>query len=120
MDEQNNASNETPEMISERGYTLAMHSGRLKEGLALCEMAISLSPNKPEHYLNLGRVYLLAKKKESAIKTFKTGLRIQKDPTIIYELRRLGIRKPPFLRSLPRNNVINVWAGKVFAMLKLR
>jgi tetratricopeptide (TPR) repeat protein len=120
MDTHNNASNETPEMISERGYTLALQAGRLNEGIALCEKAISLCPNRPENYLNLGRAYLLAKKKETAIKTFKTGLRIRKDPTIIYELRRLGIRKPPFVRSLSRDNVINIWAGKFFAMLKLR
>jgi len=120
MDEQDSASTETPEMISHMGYSVAMQPGRLKEGIALCEKAISLSPNQPENYLNLGRVYLLAKKKESAIKTFKTGLRIRKDPTIIYELRRLGVRKPPFVRSLSRDNVINIWAGKIFTKLKLR
>jgi len=120
MDEHNSAPTETPEMISQMGYSAAMQPGRLKEGIELCEKAILLSPKQPENYLNLGRVYLLAKKKEAAIKTFKTGLRIRNDPTIIYELKRLGIRKPPFLRSLSRDNVINIWAGKMFTLLNLR
>ena len=120
MDEHSSASNETPEMISEMGYYVALQTGRLKEGIALCEKAVSLGPNKAENYLNLGRVYLLAKKKESAIKTFKTGLRIRKDPTIIYELRRLGIRKPPFVRALSRDHPLNIVLGKALKLLRLR
>ena len=120
MNEDNSTSAETPEMISLMGYSLAKQSGRLKEGIALCEKAISLSPHQSEHYLNLGRIYLMANKKEPAIRIFKTGLRIRKDPRIINELKRLGIRKPPFMSSLSRNHVINVVAGMVFKLLKLR
>jgi tetratricopeptide (TPR) repeat protein len=120
MNEHHRTSTETPEMISLMGYSLAKESGRLKEGIALCEKAITLSPNQAEHYLNLGRIYLLANKKEPAIRIFKTGLRIRKDQRIISELRGLGIRKPPVLRSLSRDHLINVVAGKVFKLLKLR
>jgi tetratricopeptide (TPR) repeat protein len=120
MSEHNSASNETPEMLSLMGYSLAKESGQLKEGIALCEKAISLNPHYCEHYLNLGRIYLLANKKDPAIRIFKTGLRIQKDPRIINELRSLGIRKPPFLKSLSRDHMLNVIAGKMFKLLKLR
>lgn len=120
MREHNGTSNETPDMISLMGYSLAKQSGQLKEGIALCEKAISLSPHQSEHYLNLGRIYLLANKKEPAIRIFKTALRIRKDTRIINELKSLGIRKPPFLSSLSRDNVINILAGKVFTLLKLR
>lgn len=120
MNEKNGTSTETPEMISLMGYSLAKQSGQLKEGIALCEKAISLSPNQPEHYLNLGRIYLLANKRERAIRIFKTGLRVRKDPRIIGELKRLGIRKPPLVGSLSRDHVINVWAGKMLKLLRLR
>lgn len=120
MNEHNGTSTETPEMISLMGYSLAKQSGQLKEGIALCEKAIALSPNQSEHYLNLGRIYLLANKKEPAIRIFKTGLRIRKDHRIINELKSLGIRKPPFVSSLSRDHVINILAGKVFSLLKLR
>ena len=120
MKEQNSASNETPEMISLMGYSLAKQSGQLKEGIALCKKAISLNPNLAEHYLNLGRIYLLANRRELAIRIFKSGLRIRKDPRIITELKSLGIRKPPFLGSLSREHPINIVAGKVFTLLKLR
>jgi len=120
MKEHNSASAETPEMISLMGYSLATQSGRLKEGIALCEKAVSLGPQVTEHYLNLGRVYLLANKKEPAIRVFKTGLRIRKDPRIIKELKGLGIRKQPFVSSLSRDHVVNIMAGKLFKLLKLR
>jgi Flp pilus assembly protein TadD len=120
MNGQNSASNETPEMISLMGYSLATQSGQLKEGIALCEKALSLSPNRPEHYLNLGRIYLLANKRERAINIFRTGLRVRKDSRIIHELKNLGIRKPPVLESLPRDHMINIIAGKMLTLLNLR
>jgi tetratricopeptide (TPR) repeat protein len=120
MNELNGTSSGTPEMISLMGYSLAKQSGQLKQGIALCEKAISLSPNHSEHYLNLGRIYLLANRKEPAIKIFKSGLRVGRDPRIITELKSLGIRKPPFLSSLSRDHMLNIWAGKVFTLLKLR
>ncbi len=36
MNEHESTSEETPEMISLMGYSLAKQSGRLKEGIALC------------------------------------------------------------------------------------
>ena len=120
MNEQNGASPESPEMISLMGYSLAKESGQLKEGIALCEKAISLSPHRPEHYLNLGRIYLLANKRERALKAFNYGLRVKRDSRIIHELRSMGIRKPPVLGSLPREHALNVLAGKMLTLLRLR
>jgi len=120
MNEHNSTSHESSEMISLMGYSLAKESGQLKEGIALCEKAISLNPQQPEHYLNLGRIYLLANKKEPAIRIFKTGLRVRRDPRIINELKGLGIRKPPFVRSLSRDHVINIFAGRLLKLLSLR
>ena len=120
MNAQSDASNESPEMISLMGYSLATQSGQLKEGIALCEKALSLNSNSPEHYLNLGRIYLLANRRERAINIFRTGLRVRKDSRIIHELKNLGIRKPPVLESLPRDHMINIIAGKMLTLLNLR
>lgn len=120
MKEHNSASTESPEMISLMGYSLAKESGQLKEGIALCEKAISLNPNHPDHYLNLGRIYLMANKREPAIRSFKAGLKLKKDQRIISELKRMGVRKPPVLGSLSRDHMLNIWAGKVLKLLKLR
>jgi tetratricopeptide (TPR) repeat protein len=120
MNEHNSTSNETPEMLSLMGYSLAKQSGQLKEGIALCEKAISLNPTHTDHYLNLGRIYLMANKREPAIRIFKTALKIRKDPKIIHELKSMGVRKPPVISSLSRDHLINIWAGKVLKMLRFR
>jgi tetratricopeptide (TPR) repeat protein len=107
-------------MLSLMGYSVASQSGRLKEGIALCEKAISMNPHQTEHYLHLGRIYLLARRKEYAIRFFTTGLKIRKDPRLINELRQLGIRKPPVIGSLSRDHVLNIWAGRCLKLLKFR
>ncbi len=111
---------EAPEMISLMGYSLARESGQFKEGIALCERAISLNPRLSDHYLHLGRIYLLANKRERALRAFKTGLKIRKDPRIIGEMKRMGVRRPPVLSSLPREHVLNIFAGKMLKMLRMR
>jgi tetratricopeptide (TPR) repeat protein len=117
---EHHTSNENPEMISLMGYTIAKESGQIKEGIALCEKAISLNPHQCEHYLSLGRIYLLAGKKEHAIKIFKKGLKIRKDSRLIHELRSLGVRKPPVFGSFHRDHALNVAAGKLLRILRLR
>jgi len=120
MKEHYSVSTESPEMMSQKGYLLAKESCQFNEGITLCEKAISLNPRHPEPYLNLGRIYVLANKRERAIKAFKLGLRVRKDQRILQELKRLGVRKPPVLCSLPREHMLNVIAGKMLKSLKLR
>lgn len=117
---QHEAGAETPEMMSLMGYSLARESGQLKEGIALCEKAISLNPRLSDHYLHLGRIFLLANRRERAMKAFKVGLKVRKDPRILGEMKRMGIRKPPVLSSLPREHVLNIVAGKMLKMFRLR
>jgi tetratricopeptide (TPR) repeat protein len=115
-----NASSDNPEMLSIMGYSLAKESGRIKEGISLCEKALKFNPRESEHYLNLGRIYLLAGKKEHAIKVFKTGLRVGKDRRILHELKNLGVRKPPVFGGFHRDHVLNIAAGKLLKLLRLR
>lgn len=76
-----------------------------------------MNPHISEHYLHLGRIYLLAGKKDFAIKAFRKGLKIRKDARIMEELRQLGIRRFPPFASLSRSHVVNRMAGKILRIL---
>jgi len=107
-------------MLSLMGYSLAREAGQFQKGIELCLKAISMNPHSCDNYLHLGRIYLLAKKKDLAIKSFRKGLKIRKDSRIIDELRALGIRQAPPFASLPRNHVVNRVTGRILNALRLR
>ena len=111
---------ESPEMLSLMGYSLARDAGQLRKGIELCLKAIALNPHSCDHYLHLGRIYLLAGKKNIAITAFKKGLKIRKDARIMKELRMLGIRRFPPFDSLPRNHVVNRVIGRILQILRLQ
>ena len=107
-------------MIGLMGYSLAKDRGQVKKGIELCSKAIQIDPANSDNYLYLGRIYLIDEKRELAIKTFRSGLRIRKDTRVIDELKNLGIRKPPPFRSLPRDHALNVVAGKILKWVQFR
>lgn len=111
---------ESPEMLSLMGYGLAREAGQFNRGIELCIRAINLNPENPSHYLHLGRIYLMAKKKDQAIKVFRKGLKFHKDRRLMDELKQLGLRRSPPFQSLPRGHVINRMAGKILYLLKIR
>ncbi len=117
MNQHDHLHSSSPEMLSLMGYTLVKEAGQFRKGIELCLKAIASNPNNIEHYLHLGRIYLLAKKKDYAIRTFRKGLKIRKDARIVAELRLLGIRRSPPVSSLPRNHVVNRVAGKILHTL---
>ena len=66
----------------------------------------------PAFYLNLGRAYLKAGDKEGAIEAFREGL--ENDPDnhdLLWEFRKLGIRKSPPIPFLRRSNPVNKYIG---------
>lgn len=111
---------ESPEMLSLMGYSIASEAGQIKKGIEMCLKAISVDSHNSDHFLHLGRIYLLAKKKQLAIRTFRLGLRAGKNAKILEELRLLGTRQSPPFTSLPRNHVVNRFAGKILNTLRLR
>jgi tetratricopeptide (TPR) repeat protein len=111
---------DSPEMLSLMGYSLARDAGQFRKGIELCLKAITLNPHNSDHFLLLGRIYLLAKKRDLAIKAFRTGLKIRKDAKISEELRLLGIRHSLPVNSLPRDHVVNRVAGKILHLMRLR
>jgi hypothetical protein len=127
-----------PVVNSYLAYCIAKERGQVRNAVNLCQSALSAEPDNPAHYLNLGRIFLLAEDKAKAIATFWKG--VSKGPgaergagttepprlgrrehaLILEELRRLGIRKPAPFPSLDRRHPLNVIAGKFLATIGLR
>ena len=110
----------TPKTQSYLAYCIAMERGQISEALNLCRAAIMTDPNNPEHYLNLGRVYLKAKRKDEAIAELRRGLSFGHNQTIKSILKDLGLRKKPLFPFLPRNNFLNKYAGIILKRLRSR
>lgn len=110
----------TPSIQSFLAYCIAMERGQITEALNLCRTAIDAEPQNPEHYLNLGRVYLKAKRKDDAIAELRRGLSFGDNSDIRILLERIGQRKKPVLNFLPRNSFLNKYAGLILRRLRLR
>jgi tetratricopeptide (TPR) repeat protein len=110
----------TPECLSALGYCQAKVQGDFKGGVARCQEALNLEPDNSFHYLQLGRIHLLADRRSEAIMVWRQGLRLEKNRHIIRELERLGIRRDPVLTFLHRQHPVNVFLGKYMTRLGLR
>lgn len=103
----------SPRIRSMLAYCLAKERRQFQKARQLCQEALALEPNNPEHYFQLGRICLLARQKKQAIQTFRKGLKLGRYQPIIDELRILGLRKPPVFESLARDHFLNRSAGKL-------
>jgi len=100
------------EAVANKNYTL---------GIETCEMALeSLKKGVPfgqeffypVFYLNLGRAYLAAGKKEEALSTFNKGIQIDReDKDLAWEIKKLGTRRKPAVPFIKRSNPINKYIG---------
>lgn len=110
-----------PRYLSYTGFCLAHVEKRSKEAVSLCEKAIRIEFYRPELFLNLGRVYLLAGNKRKAHQTFWKGFALDMDnKELRVELERMGIRKPPVFPFLDRKHPLNKIVGKALYKLRLR
>ncbi len=109
-----------PVYASYFGYCLAKERGQVQKGMQLCSEAIEREPESAAHYLNLGRIYLVAGNKPEAIKVFRKGLAHGPNEEIIGLLDSIGTRKLPIFRSLSRDNPLNKYLGKLLSKLGLR
>ena len=110
----------TPAIQSFLGMCIALERGKISYGLMLCNNAITVEPENPVHYLNLGKIYLKAGKRADAIETFRKGLSFGDNAEIKRILDKLGTRKKTVFPFLPRNNFLNKYTGLMMHRLKLR
>lgn len=102
-----------PALLSYYGLCLAHHQD-IKEGLEHCRAALKREFFHPDLYLNLGKVYLKANQKASAVHIFYKGLKLDDSHKgILGELKRLGIRMNPIFRFLPRGHFLNRILGQI-------
>jgi Tfp pilus assembly protein PilF len=102
-----------PRYCSCLGICLAKGKRDFKRAVSLCKEAIRNDPKNSLHFLNLGRVHLLAGQKKDAIRIFYMGLRHQNNQEITAELKKLGTRRPPVIPFLARENPLNKFLGKL-------
>jgi predicted Zn-dependent protease len=109
-----------PVFCSNLAVCLAKEKNDFKRAVSLCREAIKKDPKNSLHFLNLGKVHILANQKKDAIRIFHMGLRHAENRDIIAELNRIGRRRRPFLPFLDRSNPLNKLLGKLFYAQKGR
>jgi tetratricopeptide (TPR) repeat protein len=114
------AAGNSPKLLSYLSYCIATERGRIQEAVTLCNRALAQEPDNPIHYLNLGRIYLHAGKKNEALTALRKGLSLGDDAAIRSLLQRFGTRGKPVFPFLPRDNILNKYAGLLLCRIKLR
>ena len=110
----------TPLACSSLAFCMAKVRGQYQEATQLARKALDTEPDNPAHYKNLGRILLLAGDNEQGIHMLRQGLKYGEQISIVQELEKLGIRKPPIFKSLPRSHSLNKYLGLFLAWLGLR
>ncbi len=112
-----------PMILSYFGCLQALVGKKYRSGIETCMRAIALLKDREEDekeklyalfYLNLGRAYLAAGKKQDAITAFTTGIKYNSsNGDLLKELRSIGKRKQPPVSFLGRSNPINKYIGMI-------
>ncbi len=112
-----------PFLLSYYGCLDAVANKNYKAGIETCRRAIESLKKKvpfgeefffPVFYLNLGRAYLAAGKKREAVEAFSRGLSADRENSdLLWEVRKLGVRRKPAVPFLKRSNPINRYIGQI-------
>ncbi len=101
--------------LSHYGLALARDTGQVRDGAELCRQAVALEFFNADLFWNYGRVLLLSDRRKEAYAAFIKGLSVQKShQEILQELARMGWRRRPMIRFLPRAHPINAALGRLF------
>lgn len=101
------------------GYGLARKENRVQEGLEMCQRAVASEFYEPCHFLNLARCQLIAGNRRAVAKTLDEGLRLDPSHNGLKNLKKIfGMRRPPVLSFLRRENPINHFFGMIRHKIK--
>jgi tetratricopeptide (TPR) repeat protein len=116
-----------PFLISYFGCLEALINKNYTEGINLCKRAIELLNDKipfgqeifyPTFYLNLGRSYLAANNRSGATEALQKGLSFDgENKDLLWEMRKLGVRRKPVVPYLKRSNPLNKYIGMILHKL---
>jgi len=99
---------ENPYYASYYGLSLGHSAGRWAEAERLCHKAVCRRRRQAQLYLNLAEVYLSSGRRQAASDTLALGLHyMPHDRRLQSEFGRLVVRRPPILRFLGRNHMLN-------------
>lgn len=113
-------STRNPQVLAWYGYCLAKDKKAYGQAIELCKEALQAAPDNSDIYLATGRIYLLAKRKRSAISAFNRGLKMGRNEAIVRQLHMIGLRKAPVFPFLERDSSINVYVGILLSKLGMR
>ena len=103
-----------PFYLSYLGLAIAAAERNWDKAEEICYRAVQMKRTQAELYINLAEVYRLAGKKDDAVEVLTIGRQMtRKDPRILAALRKYGIRRPPVISFLDRQNFLNKKLGKV-------
>lgn len=106
---------ESPMYMSYFGVCAARRWGEVGQGLELCTKAIKKEFYRPELYVNLSRVYVVANNKKGAITVVRKGLYHDADNDDLHNLLvELGVRQKPIIPFFKRSNPFNHFLGVLF------
>ncbi|HEY3307736.1 MAG TPA: tetratricopeptide repeat protein [Desulfuromonadaceae bacterium] len=111
---------DAPTWYSFLGFCIAKERGHVTKALELCQTAIQHEPDNPVHEYFLGKVHLVAGHKAEALQALREGMNKGGTPEIEQLLKTIGMRKPPVIPFLSRDNFLNKYLGKIFGRLGLR
>lgn len=109
-----------PEVFSYLALCQAKTRGNFSDAIKMAEEAVATSPDDPLMYLNLAKIYILAGKKELAMKMLRDGVQHDTENQNRRELERQGNRKPPVFPALSRSHPLNKYLGILLSKLRLR
>jgi len=102
----------TPQFESAYAVCHAALKQQFNQSISMCKWAIELEPCESAHYLQLGRIYLLANDRKASLHVFREGMLYNRDRRILSEMKNLGVRRRPVFSSLPRGHFLNRITGK--------
>ena len=112
-----------PVILSYKGFLEAAVKKQYSCGLDTCNHALKLLNEQmpigkefflPLLYLNLGKAYGAAQKKEEACDSLRKGLNLDKNnEDILNELKKLNMRRKPTFPFLKRSHPLNKYIGKL-------
>jgi hypothetical protein len=95
--------------------------GDLKEAAEICFRALARERRSADVFATLARVYSLSEARRKAVDAVERGLAISPRHTRLLALRdELGVRRPPAIPFLPRDNRWNVLLGRLLDRLHSR
>jgi len=117
-----------PFLLSYYGCLEAVVNKNYSYGIDTCNRALEVLKDRipmgkeifyPTFYLNLGRAYVAAGKKKNAVQAFQNGLKYNEEhKDLLWEAKKLGIRREPSVSFLKRSNPLNKYVGMILHKIK--